>query len=117
MPISSMLLILALLVLVAAIVARPFWKTEKDDWTQAEGQSVLLAERERIIEALLELDFDYKLGKVPEDIFNSQRLYLVDKGAQVLKQLDTEGTKANKTSLDANDDIERLIAARKANRD
>lgn len=116
MPIGSILLILALSILVAVVVARPFWEPQSDSWTKAEEPSALLAERERIIEALLELDFDHQLGKVPEEIFTSQRSFLVNKGAQVLKQLDAQATKADRTSLEANDDLERLIAARKADK-
>ncbi len=114
MPIGSVLLVLALAILVALIVARPFWETQRANWTEAEEPSALLAERERILEALLELDFDHQLGKVPEEIFASQRAYLVNKGAQVVKQLDAQVAEAGRLPLDPNDDLERLIAARKA---
>ena len=115
MPIGSVLLVLALALLVALIVARPFWETQRGSWTEGEEPSTLLDERERILETLLELDFDHQLGKVPEEIFASQRAYLVNKGAQVLKQLDAQGAEAGRSPLDPNDHLERLIAARKAN--
>jgi len=50
--------------------------------------STLMAERERILNALLELDFDFKLGKVPEEDYPGQRAELLQKGADVLKKLD-----------------------------
>lgn len=114
MPIGSILLILALAVLVALIVARPFWETQGTSWADAKEPSVLLAERERILEALVELDFDHQLGKVPEEIFASQRASLVNQGARVLKQLDAQVAEADRSRLDPDDDLERLIAARKA---
>lgn len=114
MPIGSILLILALAVLVVLIVARPFWGAQESNWTDVNEPSALLAERERILEDLLELDFDHELGKVPEEIFASQRAVLMNQGAQVLKKLDTQVTEADRSRLDPNDDIERLIAARKA---
>lgn len=115
MPIGSVLLILALAVLVAFIVARPFSETERS-WTDTEELSALLAERERILEALLELDFDHQLGKVPEEIYASQRADLVNKGAQVLKELDSQAAGAEQSPLDPKDDLERLIATRKADK-
>ncbi len=117
MPIGSVLLILALAVLVALIVARPFWEPRGSSWADVKEPSALLAERERILEALLELDFDHELGKVPEEIFASQRAYLVNKGAQVLEQLDAQVAEADRSQVAPNDDLERLIAARKADND
>lgn len=114
MPIGSILLVLALAVLVAFIVARPFWDTRGSGWSDAKEPSALLAERERILEALVELDFDHELGKVPQEIFASQRTNLVSQGARVLEQLDGQLAKAGRSKLDPNDDLERLIAARKA---
>lgn len=116
MPIGSVLLILALVALVALIVARPFWESQRGSWTKGEETSSLLAERERILEALLELDFDHQLGKVPEEIFASQRADLVNKGAQVLKELDSQQAGADRAPLDPKDDLERLIATRKADK-
>ena len=50
--------------------------------------SVLQAERDRVIRALQELDFDYSLGKVPEEDYLSQRNTLLQEGAEVLQKLD-----------------------------
>jgi hypothetical protein len=41
-----------------------------------------------VINALQELDFDYKLGKVPEDGYPAQRAELLQRGATILKALD-----------------------------
>ncbi len=50
--------------------------------------SSLMAERERVINALRELDFDFKLGKIPEEDYPNQRADLLHKGAEILKKLD-----------------------------
>lgn len=93
MDLGSILFILALMVLVGLIIGRPFF--EKDQKSpQAEfdaldhQQSTLLAERDRILNAIQELDFDHALGKVPENEYPSQRTILMQKGAEVLRQLD-----------------------------
>lgn len=51
--------------------------------------SSLMAEQDQIINALLELDFDYHLGKIPEEDYPTQRGTLLARGAQVMKQMDT----------------------------
>src|SRR5262245_14116945 len=50
--------------------------------------SALLAERERVINALQELDFDYQLGKIPDEDYPGQRNELIRKGVEILKKLD-----------------------------
>jgi hypothetical protein len=50
--------------------------------------SALLAERDRILRALQELEFDFSLGKIPEEDYPIQRQYLLQKGAEVIKSLD-----------------------------
>lgn len=117
MPIGSILLILALAVLVALVVTRPFWERHRSSRPDEEASSALLAERERILEALLELDFDHQLGKIPEEDYSGLRTHLVNKGAQVLKQLDAQAIESSQSPLDLNDDLERLIAARKVDDD
>jgi hypothetical protein len=52
-------------------------------------RSTLLAERDRLLTALQELEFDHNLGKVPEEDYPEQRAALVKSTAEVLRQLDT----------------------------
>ncbi|MFZ6030474.1 MAG: zinc-ribbon domain-containing protein [Chloroflexota bacterium] len=92
MDLGSLLLIIALALLVIWFVARPFFETQQV-WTGTAGtdeheRSSLLAERERILAALQELDFDHTLGKVPEEDYPAQRAALLQRGADVLRRMD-----------------------------
>jgi hypothetical protein len=113
MAISSILLIAALLILVALFLVRPFLDESIEDGLSEDEGAALLAERERIIEALLELDFDQQLGKVPEEIYSGQRQRLLLKGAEILKELDKLGS-TYRADADVDTDLEMIIAARKA---
>lgn len=93
MDLGSIFLILALLLMVALYVSRPLLeraaRLERQSHVAEEHtRSALLAERDRILNALQELDFDYALGKIPEEDYPLQRKALLIKGAEVLKQLD-----------------------------
>jgi len=93
MDIGSVLLILALLIPVVLFIARPFFEpglVEEEGLTQVEDHDLsgLLAERDRILNALQELEFDHVLGKIPDEDFPAQRAWLVQQGAQILRRLD-----------------------------
>lgn len=120
MDLGSLLLIIALLVFVAVYVTRPLFAGRASLVSQREHHySELLAERDRLIDALLELDFDHDLGKIPADIFASQRADLVQRGANVLRQLDefgkrsAEEKKAREALSQPDDPLEDMIAARR----
>jgi hypothetical protein len=114
MDIGSILLILALLLLVALFVARPLFNREavlvSPPNTDHEVSS-LLAERDRILDALQELDFDQALGKIPPEDYSEQRALLVSHGADVLRELDRLDRSA--PSGVGEDRIEAAIAARR----
>lgn len=117
MDIGSIFLILALLVLVGLFISRPFFEKENLHIEQAERQedherSFLQAERDRLLNALQELDFDYDLHKVPEEEYGAQRLLLLQRGADVLRRLDANLSQSVAGS--AEDRIEAAIAARRA---
>jgi hypothetical protein len=113
MDIGSILLIFALLVVVAVYILQPLRAKSTVSVSQEEiALSPLLAERERILDALAELDFDHELGKVPEDIYPLQRNRLLQRGTEVLRQLDEYITEQPRTSADPKDDaLEGMIAA------
>ena len=79
---------LGVLALVVVYVAHPFtthWRAK----AQASHEiSALLAERERALNALLELDADNAIGKFPAEEYSNQRASLIQKGADILRQLD-----------------------------
>ncbi|MEA3351438.1 MAG: hypothetical protein U9Q82_12510, partial [Chloroflexota bacterium] len=67
MSLSSIFIILAILILTALFISRPLFEPSSTVVTQVEHElSALLAERDRIVNALSELDFDHDLGKIPE---------------------------------------------------
>jgi ribosomal protein S27AE len=118
MDIGSLLLILALLVLVAVYILQPLRDKHAVSVNQKDiALSPLLAERERILDALAELDFDHELGKVPENVYPLQRDRLMQRGAEVLRQLDEykkDGGLDAEASVDSKDDpLEVMIAARR----
>ena len=89
MDIGSIFLILGILVLVTLFVSQPLMQRKATTVSEGEQEySALLAERDRILNALQELDFDYTLGKIPEDSYPPQRAELVQRGAGILKNID-----------------------------
>lgn len=89
MDIGSILLIFGLLVLVALYVSQPLFQRNATFVSEEEQEySALLAERDRILNALQELDFDYTLGKIPEENYPSQRAEFLQRGAAILQQID-----------------------------
>ena len=112
MDIGSIFLILAILVPVVLYVARPLMEHSATAVTTEEHDySALLAERDRIVNAIQELDFDHDLGKIPAEEYPAQRANLMRAGADVLRQIDEFEGDSEKSSLD--DRIEAAIAARK----
>ncbi len=120
MDIGSIFLILALFVLVALFISRPFFERESAvsvgynlELNEQEHElSALLAERDRLLNALQELDFDHALGKIPDEDYPSQRALLLQRGAEVLRQLDTYQEGISSDDVEAR--IEAAIAARRA---
>jgi hypothetical protein len=116
MEIGSIFLILALLLVVGLFVGRPFFDGKKERLISAADQadherSALLAERDRVLTALWELDFDNTLGKIPEEDYPSQRTVLLHNGANILRQLDALQSEVEAEDAEAR--LEATIAARR----
>jgi len=89
MQLVSIFLTMGILAFIGVYLYAPFLERRARRVTAEEHElSALLAERERALNALQELDFDYKLGKVPEEDYPLQRANLLQKGASILKRLD-----------------------------
>ncbi|MFO7584836.1 MAG: zinc ribbon domain-containing protein [Anaerolineales bacterium] len=147
MELGAILLILALSALVALFVAQPFLERRVFKMVSAEEHtsSWLMAERDRLIGALQELDFDHTLGKIPAEDYPVMRAQLRAQAADVLRKLDEltpaseKGRKqkalaeerveaevaahredaavaGKKPAAVADDDVEELLAARRAAR-
>jgi hypothetical protein len=92
MDLASWMAVLAVAILAIAFIARPF--IEKDGFAVTEkgkASSTLLAERDRIITVLQELELDYAMGKVSQEDYQIQRENWVRQGASIMKQLDELG--------------------------
>ena len=117
MDIGSILLLLALIVPIGLFIARPLIDRQADTVTPQEDQqeheiSTLLAERDRVLTALHELDFDHALGKIPEQDYPVQRALLLQRGAEVLRKLDEYDQVAPANDMEAR--VEQAIAERRA---
>ncbi len=121
MEIGSIFLVLAVAIAVGLFVALPFMGGSNRRIT-AEGHelSALMAERDRIINSLQELDFDFALNKIPTEDYPMQRAALLQRGAEVLKQLDalTPPAKSGRSlrapaADDAEARIESAVSARR----
>ena len=114
---ASILMILAVLILVALFVLQPFLsakpvaqKVETDPFEHQ--HSTLLAERDRLLTALQELEFDHVLGKIPAEDYPTQRADLLKAGAEIYRKLDEMDQAA--PAVSAEDRLEAAVAARRA---
>jgi len=114
MQIAAILLILGVIILVGLFLYAPFLERKSRQITQEEHKlSSLLAERDRTINSLQELDFDFKLGKIPEGEYPAQRADLLQKGADILRQIDAFSSQAD-SAQNTEARLEKAIAARRA---
>ncbi len=132
MELAAIVLLLAVLIIVIMFVAKPFIERWRPESKGGDDVSPLLAERDRILSAIQELDFDSSLGKIPADEeYSSRRTALLQQGAEVLRWLDeaqraqvaSKGTIGAKTGAQAaptrpllDDELEDMLAARRAQR-
>ena len=116
MDLSAIFFLLAVLILVSMFLYAPFTARSRRIVTQDEhDNSTLMAERDRVINALQELDFDQKLGKIPAEDYPSQRAELLQKGADILRKLDEVAPHPPASEGAAVEDrIEQAVAARRA---
>ena len=114
MQLTALFFTLAILILVAIYLYAPFMERRARHVTEEEHElSALMAERDRVINSLQELDFDFKLGKIPEEDYPTQRAGLLQKGADILRRIDSIAPQPA-SAQDADARIEKAIAARRA---
>jgi rubrerythrin len=115
MDIGAIFLLFAVCVFAALFVARPFMERRRTTVVSAKEQelSSLMAERDRLISALQELDFDHNLGKIPAEDYPAMRSSLMQSASDVLRRLDTFQPQ-NAASADAESRVEAVVAARRA---
>jgi len=112
MDLGSFLLIIALAILAGIFVSQPFFKVSRGEPLVLKDQvalipdherSALLAERDRLLASLSELDFDQALGKIPAKDYLPQRAELLRAGAEILRKLDAHALEQGMRDLSAED--------------
>jgi hypothetical protein len=89
MDLGSLLVLLAVLILVGLYVVRPFSDKGGGEAPFVDAHvSSLMAERDRIITTIRDLDFDYSLQKVPEEEYLSLREAALKQGTDVLQEIE-----------------------------
>jgi len=138
MELGAVFFLFSLFIVVALFVAWPFSRRKLHYAGDDLEHASLLTERERILDAIQELDFDQSLGKVPAEEYPARRAELIQKGVAILRQLDalatatlsgeipskrTDGTGSKKEigpaampAFLSDEDLEDLIAKRRAAR-
>jgi hypothetical protein len=126
MEIGAIFLILALALLVGLFISRPFFRSLIAAAGSAQPasdplehrRSALMAERDRLLTALQELDFDNALGKIPAEDYPQQRAALLQRAAAALRQLDelqgAEDAEAAQAMQTAEERVEQAVAVRRA---
>ena len=123
--IGALLMVLAVAFLVGLYVSQPFFvrqkgltksalKTKSEADALGHRRSALLAERDRFLTALQDLEFDHALGKIPEEDYPPQRAAYLHDGAEVLKQLDELEPTPAVFNQSAEERLEAAVAARRA---
>ncbi|MBX3035624.1 MAG: zinc ribbon domain-containing protein [Anaerolineales bacterium] len=122
MELGSVFLVLAVLVIVGMYLYAPFTERAQNiNIDDTHEISALKAERERVLTSLQELDFDFKLGKIPAEDYPEQRQNLLQKGADVLRQLDEiesltpspSPKERGESSFIKEDELEAMLAERR----
>ena len=114
MELSSIFLVLAVVIIVFVYLYAPFTtRTRRARINETHEISSLKAERDRVINSLQELDFDFNLGKIPAGEYPDQRAFLLQKGADILRKLD-ELAPVSSSAINAEARIEKATAAGRA---
>lgn len=88
MELPSILLGLALFAGVAFLVAQPLLQGQAVSAPTVTEADQLAAQRDMMLTALRDLDFDFNTGKITAEDYHPQRAELVQQGVNILKQLD-----------------------------
>ena len=116
MDIGSILILLSILVAAGFFIIQPLLEKQAVAISEEEHiYSTLMAERDRILEAIEELEFDFNLGKIPETDFPGRRAILYQQGAEILKQIDEFEERLPLPAQNRDDLLEAAIQARRQN--
>jgi len=121
MEIGAIFFTLAVVTLVGMYVGQPFIQRRGRRATQEDHEiSSLMAEYDRAVNTLQELDFDNSLGKIPADDYPRQRADLLSKGADLLRRLDalnstpSSNERRTRSAENAESRMEAAVASKRA---
>ncbi|MBN1450998.1 MAG: zinc ribbon domain-containing protein [Anaerolineales bacterium] len=128
MDIGAIFFILAVVTLVGMYVSQPYIQRRGRHAMQEDREySSLMAEYDRAVNTLQELDFDNALGKIPAEDYPRQRTELLAKGTDLLRKLDAltpvpstlsgtrpSGRGGRSEGKDAESRMEAAVASRRA---
>jgi rubrerythrin len=113
MDIGAIFFTLAVVTLVGVYVGQPYLQRRgRRSMEEDHEYSTLMADYDRTVNTLQELDFDNALGKVPVEDYPIQRTALLAKGAELLRKLDA--MQSQEAERDAESRIEAAVASRRA---
>lgn len=113
MELGAIFFTLAVITLVGMYIGQPYIQHRGRRATQEDHEySALMAEYDRAVNTLQELDFDNSLGKIPAEDYPRQRAELLSKGADLLRKLDA--IRSQESSHDAESRLEAAVASRRA---
>ena len=120
MEFSSLLIVIFIFILSGVFIMRPFLVEEKKPKRSGSSRAdSLIAEKERLLLAIEELDLEHELDKISGQEHNRNRDILLAEAVDVLKQLDkiqkpgSSKKKKPPTSAKVDDNLEKLINERR----
>ncbi len=89
MDIGSILITLALVLLAVVFIARPLLEGSGTALSEEDRQlSASKSELENVLASLQEMDMDYAMQKISPEDYQSGRLPLVSRGAELMKEIE-----------------------------
>ena len=118
MDVGTILFGLALIVIVAFLVARPLIERRGPRDGGPDPASHLTAEKESVLAAIRDLDFDHATGKINAEDHAAQRAQLTARAVSIMKELDSLGLAPAGAApeLESPSDLDAQIEARVAAR-
>ena len=119
MALSSFLIVLVIFVLAGIIIVRPILEEQNiSSPVVPQKYDSLLAERERLLSSIEDLDLEHDLQKISSQEHTRNRDILLSQAAEVLVQLDKVEKKVPRNMRvssppDDKDDLEAMIEARR----
>ena len=108
------LILFGLAVGAALFIAQPFFGTGRGSRTEEsenERNAQLEVRKQTLLEAIKELEFDYRMGKLSEEDFEEMNRVYREEAVAVLRQMDRSGEGEAESELEA--EIRRLRRAKR----